>query len=233
MVNSMDKLEKYLLEMDQDESDSRLLRQVAYERLQDAIRHADLEPGDPLSETRISKALGISRTPVREALQQLAQEGLVQIIPGRAITVSAPSMSEILDAIHVRELLEPEVVRLAAAGLPEQAKDMLLRFTEEMEQAARRGDRSGWSKADIKWHEILSNHCPNRLLGQLDLQARSRMHNIGAEDHVADQYLIDGTLEHKQVLDAILVGDGEAAERLMREHIRQMRENMFRRLIKI
>lgn len=103
----MEKLEKYLLEMDKvDEADSRLLRQIAYERLQDAIRHADLQPGEPLSETRISKALGISRTPVREALQQLAQEGLVQIIPGRAVTVAAPSMQEVLDAVHVRQLLE-------------------------------------------------------------------------------------------------------------------------------
>ncbi len=234
MSDAMDKLEKYLQAMDQiDESNSRLLRQVAHERLRDAIRHADLNPGDPLSETRISKALGISRTPVREALQQLAQEGMVQIIPGRAITIAAPSMNEILDAIHVRELLEPEVVRLAAQGLPEHARETLLRLTEEMDQAAHLGDRPAWSKADIKWHEILNNCCPNRLLGQLDLQARSRMHNIGVENHVGDQYLIDGTLEHKQILEAVLAGDGEAAERLMREHIRQMRENLFKRLARL
>ena len=89
----MDKLEQYLAEMGQiTESDSRLLRQIAYERLHEAIKHAQLEPGEPLSETRISKALGISRTPVREALQQLVREGLLQVIPGRAITVAAPSV---------------------------------------------------------------------------------------------------------------------------------------------
>jgi DNA-binding FadR family transcriptional regulator len=129
--------------------------------------------------------------------------------------------------------LEPEVVRLAAQGLPEQTRELLLRLTEEMEHAARQGDRQAWYIADIKWHETLSNCCPNHLLGQLDMQARSRMHNVGAEEHVADQYLIDGTLEHKQVLDAILTGEGEVAERLMREHIRLVRENMFRRLVRI
>lgn len=231
MANGMDKLEQYILEMDKiDESDTRLLRQVAYERLQEALTHANLEPGDPLSETRISKALGISRTPVREALQQLAQEGLVQIIPGRAITVAAPSMQDIFDAIHVRELLEPEVVRLAAEAMPPKEREALRDLTEAMEQAARAGDRANWSKIDMKWHEILNSSCPNRLLGQMAMQARNRIYKVGADNHVTDQYLIDGTLEHKQVVEAILSGDGKTAEQLMREHIRSVRENMFKRL---
>jgi DNA-binding GntR family transcriptional regulator len=231
MLNGMDKLEKYLLELDQiDEADSRLLRQVAYERLQEAIIHANLEAGDPLSETRISKALGISRTPVREALQQLAQEGLVQIIPGRAITVAAPSMQDIFDAIHIRELLEPEVVRLAAEALPPRERQLLKNFTEEMELAARAGDRVTWSKIDIKWHEILNNSCPNRLLGQMAMQARNRIYKVGADTHVTDQYLVDGTLEHKQIVEAILAGDGKAAEQFALEHIRSVRNNMFKRL---
>ena len=231
MSGAMEKLEKYILEMGPvDGDDSRLLRQIAYERLQDAIRHSDLQPGDPLSESRISKALGISRTPVREALQQLASEGLVQIIPGRAITIAAPSMQEVLDALHVRELLEPEVVRLAAEALPTNAKETLQKLTADMEQAARAGDRPAWSKLDIQWHEILCDSCPNRLLGQLVLQARNRMHNKGSDEHVSDQYLIEGTLEHKHVLNAIFNRDGETAERLMLDHIRNLRSNNFMRL---
>ena len=70
----MDDLEQYLIDHQADypTANSRLLREVAYERLKDAIRHADLNPGEPLSENRISKVLGISRTPVREALQMLS-----------------------------------------------------------------------------------------------------------------------------------------------------------------
>jgi DNA-binding GntR family transcriptional regulator len=227
----MDKLEQYLMEMDHiHESDSRLLRQIAYQRLQEAITHANLEPGDPLSETRISRALGISRTPVREALQQLAQEGLVQIIPGRAITVASPSMQDIFDAIHVRELLEPEVVRLAAEALPPQQREAMIGLTQEMEEAAKVGDRATWSKIDIKWHETLNNACPNRLLGQMTMQARNRMQKIGADNRVTDQYLVDGSLEHRQIISAILAGDGKTAEQLMREHIKTLRENMFKRL---
>lgn len=207
-----------------------MLRQIAYERLRDAIINAGLSPGEPLSETRISKALGISRTPVREALQQLAKEGLVQVIPGRAVTVASLSMQEVLDTVHVRELLEPEVARLAAEAMSADALKTLQELTQEMVRAAKAGDRPAWSKADIQWHEILCTTCPNRLLGELVLQARNRMHHKGSDEHVTDQYLIDGTMEHKEVVDAIVAGDGETAEKLMREHIRQVRENMFVRL---
>ena len=233
MANGMDKLEIYLLGMGPvDESDSRLLRQIAYDRLREAFQQADLQPGDPLSENRISKALGISRTPVREALQELAKDGLVQIIPGRAITVAAPSIQEVLDSLYVRELLEPEVMRLAAEALPAGACQTLQELTQEMERAARAGDRPAWFKADIRWHEILSNGCPNQLLGQMAMQARNRLHNRGADNQVSDQYLIEGTQEHRQVLEAILAGEGETASQLMLEHIRNVRENMFRRLVR-
>ena len=231
MSDAMEKIEKHLANSPPvEETDSRLLREVAYDRLQDVIRNANLQPGDPLSENRLSKALGISRTPVREALQQLAQEGMIQIIPGRAITVAAPSMQDVLDALHVRELLEPEVVRLAAEALPSDEREALQEITKEMEIAARGRDRANWSKIDIKWHEILCDFCPNKLLGQIVLQSRNRMHNKGSDDHVTDQYLIDGTLEHKEIVDAILARDGELAERLLLEHIRQVRENTFKRL---
>jgi DNA-binding GntR family transcriptional regulator len=233
MASAMDKLEKYLLEMvPVDGADSRLLRQMAYERLRDAIRHADLQAGDPLSETRISKALGISRTPVREALQQLAQEGLVQIIPGRAITVAAPSIQEVLEVVHVRELLEPELIRLAAEALPAEALEILRATMQEMEQAAAGGDRSTWSRADTVFHETLSNFCPNHLLGQLVLQARNRVHSVAIDDQTTDTRILECTHEHKQVVEAIVAHDAATAERLMREHIQQLRHSMFKRLVR-
>jgi DNA-binding GntR family transcriptional regulator len=231
MASAMDELEKYLLQMDKiDGADSRLLRQVAYERLQQAITHANLQPGDPLSEMRISKALGISRTPVREALQQLAQEGLVQIIPGRAITVAAPTIQEVLEVVHVRELLEPELVRLAAETLSAEAQEILRTVIQAMELAVANGDRPAWSKADTIFHETLSSYCPNRLLGQLVLQARNRVHSTAIDEQTTATRIAECTAEHRQVLEAILARDAAKAEQLMREHIQQLRHSLFRRL---
>lgn len=233
MTSAMDKLEKYLLDMEPvDGAESRLLREIAYERLQEAIRNAGLEPGAPLSETRISKALGISRTPVREALQQLSQEGVVNIIPGRAITVAAPSIQEVLEIVHIRELLEPELVRLAAEALPGEAMQTLKESIEEMERAAEVSDRPAWSRADTIFHETLSNFCPNRLLGQLVLQARNRAHYTAIDEQTTDTRITECTIEHRQVADAILNRNPKAAEETMRSHIQQLRQSMFRRLVR-
>jgi DNA-binding GntR family transcriptional regulator len=233
MSTGMDKLEHYLLKMDRiDVADSRLLRQIAYERLREAVRQAGLQPGDPLSETRLSKALGISRTPVREALQQLAQEGLVQIIPGRAITVAAPSVQEVLEAVHIRELLEPELVRLAAEALSDDAMETLRQTIQAMEQAAEAGDRAAWSKADNLFHETLSNFCPNRFLGQLVLQTRNRIHYTVINEQTTDPRLVECTREHKQVAEAIMSRDAQVAEQVMQDHLKQLRQSMFRRLVR-
>lgn len=231
MADSMEKIERYLAEKTPpEEADSRLLREVAYERLQDAIRHAELQPGDPLSENRLSKALGLSRTPVREALQQLAQEGIVQIIPGRAITVAAPSIQEVLEVVHIRELLEPELYRLAAESLSPEARAILKECIETMEQAAAASDRPTWSRADSTLHETVSNFCPNRLLGQLVLQARNRVHYTAIDEQTSDNRITACTVEHRQIIDAILNRQPDEAERLTREHIKELRQSMFKRL---
>lgn len=225
----MDNLEAFIKSMDPiDATDSRLLHQVAYERLKIALKQTEIHPGDLLSEGRISKALGISRTPVREAIRRLAQEGLLQVIPGRAIAVTAPSIQDVLDALHIRELLEPELSRLAAGGLAHQARETLLETTKEMEQAAKEGNRQRWSKADTIWHEILCKNSPNQLLGDLVLQARNRVVGIVFQDYYNEPYLIQGTQEHMDIVKAILENDSDNAEKLTRAHIQEARRNMFK-----
>ena len=148
---------------------------MAYANIKDAIRLARLQPGQPLSETRLSRQLGISRTPVREALQMLAQEGLVQIIPGRAVTVASPSVQDVMDAIHVRLLLEPEVVRLAAKHITPAQLETLQRCASRPGAGHRRQDRAAWSRADNVYHESISAACPNQLMGELAMQYRNRV----------------------------------------------------------
>lgn len=229
MSKSMRRLEDFILEQGGIQAaDSRLLHQVAYERLKNAVKLAELQPGELLSEGRIAKALGISRTPVREAIRRLAQEGLLQVIPGRAIAVASPSIQDVLDALRIRELLEPELTRLAAEAFPKQARELLQETTKIMERAAQADDRLAWSKADTIWHETLSNYCPNKLLGKLVLEARNRVVGIVFQDYYASSYLVEGTQEHRSIVDAILADDREAAENLMRNHIQGARRDMFK-----
>jgi len=208
----------------------RRLRDTAYERLKDAIRHQELQPGQPLSETYLSEILGISRTPVREALQQLTQEGLLQVIPGRAVTVAAPSIQGVLNLIHVRSLLEPEVARLVAESPAPEVVDSLRNTLAKMQQAAEQGDRAAWSRADAEWHETLAQACPNTLLAELSLQMRNRTHGLSVDSQTTQARILDCTAEHRQVVDAIAGQEPQVAEQAMRGHIDKLRESMFRRL---
>lgn len=231
MSHGIESLEAYLQAQPKPLADARKLRDQVYQRLADALRNVDLEPGLPLPETRLSQALEVSRTPVREALQLLAADGLIQINAGRAFTLAARPAQELFDALRVRELLEPEVIRLAAQTLSPKHIQRLQELTQEMAQVAERGDRPVWSRLDREWHEILSNACPNQLLGQMVLQARNRMQQRGSDDHVIDQYLIDGTREHQAIVDAIAERDADTARQRMAHHLEEARENMFRKLI--
>jgi DNA-binding GntR family transcriptional regulator len=230
----MDEIERFLLihKSDYPASDSRLLREVAYDRLKDAIRHADVPPGELLSENRISKLLGISRTPVREALQMLSQEGLVEISPGRGVTVAARSFREILDVLFIRLIIESKLTRLAAENMSPEQVASLWEYLQTMEQAVEDGDRQAWSIADTAWHEILSDACPNQLLGELVLQMRNRIHRYASIDHKLKlEQLRNGTAEHRIIVEAIAAGDAQAAAAAMHEHLESLRRNLFDQLI--
>ncbi len=207
-----------------------LLRNVAYERIKDAIQHGMLQPGEPLSEPRLSKLLGISRTPVREALQVLAQEGLVQVIPGRAVTVAAPSMQETLSIIQIRSIVEPEVARLAAEAITAAELESLWQVLLEMEAAVRRGDRQAWSMADTRFHQLISDACPNQLLGELAIQMRNRVSFIPLDAQSSPDRLAACTAEHRLIVDAMARRDAHSAEQATRDHIKKLWESTFRRL---
>ena len=230
MSSGMDKLETYLINRGKTvHTGTKLLREAVYDRLFDAIRNVRLKPGDALSEPRISKALGISRTPVREALHLLTQEGLLEVIPGRAVLVASPSTQKIFDALQLRELLEPEMMKMVAENMPEKNLEKLRETTLEMEKAAQAGNRPQWSKADNLWHEIISQSCPNRLLGEMTFQVRNRVIIIAADENVTNKFLVEGTGEHKRIVEAIVEKNGEKAMELVREHLRHLREDILKR----
>ncbi len=208
---------------------SLLLKDIAYERIKEAIRLAELQPGQPLSETRLSKQLGISRTPVREALQVLAQEGLVQVIPGRAVTVAAPSLREVMDAIHIRSVLEPELVRLATKAITEDQLAILWTALGDLESAVSKDDRLAWSNADNTFHETISEACPNQLLGELSLQIRNRIAHLSIDIGNDVERLQQCTYEHRIIVERMAVGDAKGTEEATRDHINMLRESILRR----
>lgn len=230
----MDEIERYLIDHKNDypDMDTRLLREVAYDRLKDAIRHADIPPGEPLSENKISKTMGISRTPVREALQMLSQEGLVEIRPGRGVIIAARSIRQIMDVLFIRLIIETELTRLAAENISPHQIETLWDSLHKMEEAVENEDHPGWSIADTAWHDVLSEACPNQLLGELVLQMRNRVHRYASIDHkLRIRQLRNGTAEHRLIVEAVASGDADAAAEAMRDHLESLRKNLFDNLI--
>jgi DNA-binding GntR family transcriptional regulator len=228
----MQKLETYLNQnRHSSNAPDRTRREIAYERIKDALHHAGLEPGEPLSEVGLSKLLGISRTPVREALQQLAQEGLVQVIPGRAVTVASRSAKDVLDVVHLRSLLEPELARLVAEAATQQHINQLQDTIQQMEQAVQDDDYNTWSKADRVFHETMQQACPNPLLGEMIVLLRNRVHHLANTDSRSNPARLAAcTLEHRRVVEAVAKHDAKEAEQAMRDHLNQLRLSMFNQL---
>lgn len=228
--NGNKKLERYLAsEAGPQVEEDALLSDVAYDRLLDALRHGGFKPGDNLSINRISQLLGVSRTPVTHAVRRLAQEGIIQIDPGHSISVAAPSFQEALDSVDVRMLLEPQQAALVAGKLPPEAQETLLNTLELMEQAAQEDDRGAWSRADTVYHELLFTYCPNKYVSELVMQFRNRVLRTVTDRYTSKQYIIDGTAEHRRIAEAIIEGEAQRAEALMRAHIQNVRKNMLRR----
>ena len=228
--NGNKKLERYLASEPKPKvEEDALLSDSCTTACLHALRHGGFKPGDNLSTNRISQLLGISRTPVSHAVRRLAQEGIIQIIPGHAIMVAAPSFQEALDSVEVRLLLEPRQAALVAGKLPPDAQDKLLKTLDLMEQAAREDDRGAWSRADTVYHEILVTYCPNGYLADLVMQSRNRVLRTVTDKYTSRQYIIDGTAEHRLVAEAIIAGDAQRAEALILAHIQNVRKNMLRR----
>jgi DNA-binding GntR family transcriptional regulator len=196
------------------------LWQRVHEHLRQEILDNRLSPGSELNEVALSRSLGVSRGPVREALGRLASEGLVTIRPRRGAVVTALSTQEFLAAYQVREALETLAIRLA---VPRVAADDLARLqalVDEMVVLADSSDVEAFFRANAAFHatfvEVSGNamlqDAMSRLLGQM---GRYQMRSVALRGS-----LRRSTMEHKAILRAVRAGDADKAERLLGEHIR-------------
>lgn len=195
------------------------LRDRVYETLRDYLRAGRIASGQPLQEAALAAQLGVSRTPVREALARLESEGLV-VADGRSFTVPALEDGDIEDIYALRFLLEPEALRLTAERKPGRKRlQPLRRALEEMAAAHEAGDGGAFMEANYRFRGAWMELVPNRRLARaIELYA----------DHV--RYLRAFTLGEaevraivlqglKRLLSALGAGDGEAASTAMLAHL--------------
>ncbi len=206
------------------------LQQLVYGWVKDAILSGRFEPGTRLVEQSLSKELGVSRSPLREALRRLEQEGLVRAAPRRGVSVVAPSVRDVDDVYAIRAALEGLAARLAAGRVDETAEVRLARILDRMERAIARGELKLAASADASFHAAILEYGGNGRLvdlssGLADLVRRVRL-AVLAQRGRAEAALA----EHREILEALAHRDPARAERHMQSHIARARDIMLRLL---
>lgn len=202
----------------------RNLREEITETLRAAVISGELRPGVVYSAPRLAGQFGVSATPVREAMLDLANEGLVDIVRNKGFRVTELSEEDLDELSELRALIEvPTVRRIAAAGVPRDVLDELRTLATEIEAAAARGDLIAHVTADLEFHLLLLAQAGNRRLVETvrSLRARSRLYGLRA---LADRdALVPSAHEHVELLDLLAAGDASGAEDLMRRHVGHVR----------
>ena len=205
-----------------NQDDFASLTEKAYRAISGAIANLELKPGEALTQDRLAKWLSISRTPVREALRRLEQEGIIQTIPGRGLVVTELTIKDVEDMLEMLRLMDSHAAYLAAQRRTQEQADRLAEVARTLMVAAEQHDVDGWSAADRPYHEIVLAASGNQLLRQSIQDVRRRLHRITINSGTRPERLLACTREHLAVAEAIVQGDAEGAAERMRQHIDAM-----------
>ena len=199
---------------------SKSKKAVVYENLKKRIITHYLKPGDPLNENVLSRELKTSKTPVREAIQQLEKEGFVENVPGKGSFVSRISFQDIRELFEIRELLECEVIKRAALkSAPDKVESIKKKFEMESNEDKNAKDHF---KAGDRIHTFIFESFGNKRL--LEYYKRLQEHiirmrlNFFSELH--QERSEQSFREHLEIMDALIAQDPLRAEKAMRDHLR-------------
>lgn len=197
------------------------LRRYAYEWIKKRIVYCDYKPGSILNEQILTEEMGISRTPIREALNRLEQDGLVRIMPKKGVFVQEITVAEIAQLYQARIELEPIVVRLAGPNLP---KDKLEHYLQiSIEQNEENTSSLNFLEMDSEIHRFFLDYCNNHYF--IEMIHKILDQNIRIQISTNNKFrLEDARDEHIKVLDALLKGEYEQASEYMKAHLLNCRE---------
>ncbi|SDG99305.1 GntR family transcriptional regulator [Nonomuraea jiangxiensis] len=197
------------------------LRESVIEAIQELIVSSQLKPGQHLVESELAELLGVSRQPVREALQQLSGEGWVDLHPGQGAFVHVPTLEEADQLLAVRTLLETESARLAAEHAGEGGVRQLRSLCARGIAAVQSDDVDSAVALNSELHALVTALSGNAVLAELASQVARRVRWYHTP--VARQRGMASWDEHTALIDAIEAGDGQRAARIMREHTEHTR----------
>jgi DNA-binding GntR family transcriptional regulator len=195
------------------------------ESITEAIVERRLMPGTKLAEQKIADVFKVSRTVVRQALNQLSRDRLVLLEPARGAFVAKPSVAEAQQVFAVRSILEAAMVRQLASHISAAQISELRAHLRAEREAVKRTDVSGRTRLLADFHIVLARMMGNQVLADLlsDLLSRSSLISLMYQSTHSAQHSQD---EHERIVDALERGDAKAAARLMSHHLNNVEQNL-------
>jgi DNA-binding GntR family transcriptional regulator len=195
------------------------LEESVYEAVRDGIISGELLPGDPLVEAQLSADMGISKTPVREALIRLARDGLVVQELHRRSRVATPTAEDVRQACEVRRWVEAEIAAQAARDAPKDLIRQLESSVADSERALKRNDARRWAAAIGAFSDALVDYAGNRYAADLLERMRNLLSLIANVSQAAPGRRERSIAEHQAILGAIRDGRADAAAKATRAHL--------------
>ena len=215
------------------------LRDVVFNTLREAILRGDLKPGERLMEIQLANKLGVSRTPIREAIRKLELEGLVLMIPRKGAEVAQITEKSLRDVLEVRRALENLAVQLACLRMSPQTLADLKAAARAFEEILGGEDVTAVAEADEAFHDVIYMATDNQRLISLLNNLREQMYRYRVEYLKKKECHKQLLWEHQEIIRAIEAGEIDVATKITEQHIdnqveavsdalRHLEENQFR-----
>ena len=206
------------------------LRDVVFNTLRQAILTGELKPGERLMEIHLANRLGVSRTPIREAIRKLELEGLVTMLPRRGAEVAQITEKSMKDVLEVRRTLDALSAELACERISAEEEEALKKACLNFEAAVKTKDTKAIAKADVAIHDIIAAATGNQRLIQLINNLAEQMYRYRFEyikDASQHERIIE---EHRIIYESIVKKDKEAAAEMAKTHIDNQEKAVIARI---
>ncbi|MFZ5986433.1 MAG: GntR family transcriptional regulator [Bacillota bacterium] len=205
-------------------NDYKPLREVIFNTLREAIIAGELKPGERLMEVKLAEKMGVSRTPVREAIRKLELEGLVDMLPRKGAHVAELSVKDIMNVLEVRASLDGLATALAAERITDEEIKELGHILSQFVAYAEKDNLQGTIKKDVEFHDLIYHASRNERLIQIASNLREQVQRfrvIYLKDYSSPKDLIK---EHESIYDAVAKRDKESAQKYAQKHINNQEE---------
>ena len=204
------------------------LTKKAYAAIKSKIVSCEYPPDTILNESKLMTELGVSRTPIREALSKLEHEGLVRVLPKRGILVSGFSLGDIREIFQVRELLEPYIIQVWGSRM---ATDALEGLRARLLKSPHEVPEADLYQLDNDLHRSLYDQCENKHFVSLLDKVFDQNHRIRIQSGRIEHRLEETQAEHLLIVEKLLKGDTAEAAEAMKAHLQRSRQAAFESLM--